>query len=376
MTALLTGTPADIIWAAGATPASQNITIPSDATAVYMFWSYYFGTDGQGLASTTLNGLAPNQTVEDSTGGGGDRPSSGSCVWYLPSTGSQSLNVVWDSAPAAGSVCTVYFVKAGNTTVFRDMRADTQTTSTAASVTLTTNIDDLVIKHNANSYGSTPALTSGFTAGTTQTNNSQQARSSYILATGATTVCAAETPSYSGIAAVAIAPATDLGYVKIGASTAAMNLAMRGSPTTPIANSAAGISIWAYISDTATGEEWTAALISNSDQQTILAESAVRTDISTAGWYQFTGGTLASYSLTNGTTVIPTIASESVASALIYYDAGSSGDGYNDVITSVNPIVEVTPPMSSDSNKYSIFIQYSPVTSVKRNNLMLMGFGR
>jgi hypothetical protein len=202
MAAVLTGTPVAVTWASGANPAGQSITIPSDATAVYMFWAYYTSADGNGLSTVTLNGANPSQTFEIPTAAT-DQTGTGVAAWYNPTTGSQTLDPAWDAAPEEGSTCIVAFVKDGDTTAWRDADADNQDASAAASVTLTTVSGDLVIKFDQR-FGTAPALSSGWTNGQTTTNNGEGARLSYISATGTTQVCASEDDNYSSVCAISI----------------------------------------------------------------------------------------------------------------------------------------------------------------------------
>lgn len=212
MAAVLTGTPVAVTWAAGANPAGQSITIPSDATAVYMFWSFYTSADGNGLASVTLAGNAPAQTFETPTAAV-DQTGTGVAAWYNPATGSQTLDPAWDAAPEEGSTCVVVFVKDGDTAAWRDADADNQDSTTACSVTLTTVSGDLVLKFDQRFSGTTPpSLSSGWTNGQTQNNNSESARLSYISATGTTQVCASEDDNYSSVCAISI-PAAATGAI-------------------------------------------------------------------------------------------------------------------------------------------------------------------
>jgi hypothetical protein len=208
MAAVLTGTPVAVAWAAGINPAGQSITIPADATAVYMFWAYAVGAAGHGLASATLNGASPSQTYEIASQATYE-PTTGVAVWYNPSTGSQTLDPAWDIAPEEGPSTIVVFVKDGDTTAWRDADAAQGNGVGAVTVTLTTVSGDLVIKfdqrYNGNTAGA-PALSSGWTNGQTQTNGVESSRASYISATGTTQVCNSENEDYSSIVAIAIGP--------------------------------------------------------------------------------------------------------------------------------------------------------------------------
>lgn len=210
MAATLTGTPTAIVWASGINPAGQSITIPSDATAVYMFWSFYHGTAGHGLAGITLNGNNPAQTFEIATGVVTDGTGTGVAAWYNPATGSRTLDPVWDAAPAEGPSCIVAYVKDGDTTAWRDVDGDQDSNVTAVTVTLTTVSDDLVLKYdqrysmNGTQGLGPPGLSAGWTSGQTIDNNSEGARLSYISATGTTQVCNSENDYYSTVVALSI----------------------------------------------------------------------------------------------------------------------------------------------------------------------------
>jgi hypothetical protein len=207
MAAVPTGTPVEITWAAGADPAGQSITIPADATAVYMFWTFFHATDGQGLLTATLNGASPNQTLEVATGTPTDASATGVAVWYNPATGSKTLDVAWDIAPSEGSTTAVIFVKDGDTAAWRDADTDHDETSNAVTVTLTTVVGDLVIKMDQR-YDATPdvfpSLSAGWTNKLTGSNVDENFRLSSISATGSTQVCNSEDEAYSTMVAVSI----------------------------------------------------------------------------------------------------------------------------------------------------------------------------
>ena len=209
MAAVLTGTPVAVVWAAGADPAGQSITIPADATAVYMFWTFYHGTAGYGLASVTLAGASPSQTFETPTAAT-DNTATGVAVWYNPPTGSQTLDPAWGAAPVEGPTTVVAFVKGGDTVAWRDADAANENGATACTVTLTTESGDLVIKYDQryDTGANVPALSAGWTNGATQDNNSEHSRLSYISATGTTQVCNSEDNAYSSVCAVSIPAAS------------------------------------------------------------------------------------------------------------------------------------------------------------------------
>jgi hypothetical protein len=205
MAATLTGTPTAINWGGLASPAPQNVTIPSDATAVYAFAGGYSDGNENTLPTFTLAGAAPNQTVNKS-GLGATLTSGGGAVWYNPPTGTQSLTISWsDGAIGNGPNCIVAYVKGGDTTSWRDADATNAPAADAVSVTLTTASGDLVLKFDQRVGSAAPALSAGWTNAQTQVNvGGDSARLSTISASGATQVCNAEDESYSLVVAVSI----------------------------------------------------------------------------------------------------------------------------------------------------------------------------
>lgn len=203
----LTGTAVAITWASGADPAGQSITVPTDATAVYMFWSYWRNNDGDGLASATLGGNAPDETHEETTDSSG-LTAAGVCAWYGPPTGSQTLDLAWDGAPDEGPTTIVVFVKGGSTSAWRDADSGHTTGSDAISVTLDSNTTDLVLKYDQrydSLDGTPPSTSSGWTSIETQDNGDEASRLSYADSPGASsTACAAEDENYSSLVAISI----------------------------------------------------------------------------------------------------------------------------------------------------------------------------
>jgi hypothetical protein len=208
MAATLNGTPTAVVWAAGINPAAQSITIPANTTAVYMFWSYWASTTGQGINTITLGGNSPSALSELSTNG--DANAVGVAAWYNPTTGAQNLDPSWDIAPAEGPSTIVVYTIGGDTTAWRDVDLSAQTDTTANSVTLTTVSGDLVIKFderyslNGSQGLGVPALSAGWASAQTQDNNGEGSRVSTISATGSTQVCDSENDYYSCLVAISI----------------------------------------------------------------------------------------------------------------------------------------------------------------------------
>ena len=227
MAAVLTGTPVSVVWNTDQNPAPQDVTIPADATAVYMFWSYYSATSGYGLLSATLNSQNPNQTSEVAGTGGG--AGCGVAVWYNPSTGAQSLDVSWDAAPGTNmQACIVAFVKDGNTTAWTDVDSQRSDTS-VATFTIDSAATSLVLLFNGQE-GTSPAAPTGWTSKKTYTPGGIDQRLSQCDAPDASATSVNGTgTNYETIVAVSIPPAAGGGpYTAAGTGS----MAPAGAPPT------------------------------------------------------------------------------------------------------------------------------------------------
>ena len=187
----------------GADPAAQNITVPTDCTAVYVFWTFWAnGTFA--LSSITLDGQAPNQSVSGSTSAGG-LTARGCAAFYNPATGTRALDLAFGTAPAEGPLCVVVFVKDGDTTAWRDADTASGLGETALSLTLDTQPGDLVLKFDEKYGTTTPSLTSGWSNVATQTiGDTESGRLSAISAADTSQVVTAEDEYYSALVAISI----------------------------------------------------------------------------------------------------------------------------------------------------------------------------
>lgn len=169
-----------------------------------------------------------------------------------------------------------------------------------------------------------------------------------------------------------------LGTTVAGASFRTLNNTCRGHLlTTPAAIGAGSYSIFAYLSDSAAGANYRAAIVSASDYTTVLASSAIRTDISTAGWYEFSGGDFASYGLSNATAYVFSIASDSATTPYLYYQApgATTARAAGSGITDIDPLT-IPVAMGADATRdYSLYLNYT-VSSTKRRRMAFMGMGR
>lgn len=202
MAAVLTGTPVAVALSSG----SASITIPSDATAVYVSWSYYNATAAKGLTSATLNGVSPSQNHNLQTAAT-DLPATGVLAWYNPATGARTLVMTFDTATTEGPTIIATFVKGGDTSAWRDVKSAHGNSSGQITVTVTTVSGDLVIKHDQrNDAATTPPSTSvGWTASGGISNvNQEHAQVEYISATTTTQVANSEDENYSTLVAWSI----------------------------------------------------------------------------------------------------------------------------------------------------------------------------
>lgn len=192
-----------------ANPVAQDITIPAGCTAVYMFWTFWNANSNNGLASLTLEGLAPDQTIE--TGTNGNAAATGVAAFYNPTTGpGRTIDVSWDTATTEGPVFNVVFVTGGDTSGWRDAGTAAATSTLPVSVALTAEVDDLIIKSDQRFDATTlpPGLTPGWTSVNTGGQNKEWFRTSYLVATAPSPAVESEDEEYSTLAAVSIRKAS------------------------------------------------------------------------------------------------------------------------------------------------------------------------
>ena len=194
-----------------ASPATQDITIPADCTAVYMFWSYWRDATGYGLSTVTLETVAPDENFDEKLGAD-YLTATGVCVWYNPGTGSgQTVDISWDGAPSEGPTCLFVYVKGGNLTAARDIDSSAGQSTNDITVTIDSNATDLVLKYDERWHADTPpSLSGGWTNIATGGNNSEQFRCSSCNSPGAaTTICNCEDEAYSSIVGISIPVASE-----------------------------------------------------------------------------------------------------------------------------------------------------------------------
>lgn len=195
----------EIIWASGATPAAQNITVPAACNAVLMLWAYNPGAVGHGLLAATLNGNAPSQTPRETASNTPDFPATGAAIWFNPTTGTPiALDVDWDASPLEGAITGVVFIENANTGGWRDADSTHTNNTTQQTITLDTASGDLVIVLDQRYDGTAPANEAGYTSVLTLSNALEGGRIRSIVATGATQSASTQDTSYSTIVAVSI----------------------------------------------------------------------------------------------------------------------------------------------------------------------------
>lgn len=191
-----------ITWASGINPAAQNISIPSDATAVYLLWTYY-GNGTANISSVTLNSNNPSESL--GINGDSNRTSGGVAAWYNPATGTQSLDIEWTHSPGAGPTSIVVYVKGGNTTAWRDVDSASNTGNGAVSFNLTTVSGDIVLRSEGFQYTvEPPANEAGWTSVNTQINNVLGNRVAQIIATGTSQAVTAQSDFYTVLVGLSI----------------------------------------------------------------------------------------------------------------------------------------------------------------------------
>ncbi len=189
--------------------------------------------------------------------------------------------------------------------------------------------------------------------------------------------------AFAAVAAPAAAQ-VQLGRTSIGSTPRSTNPNCTGLRVTTPSDPATGFSLFAYIEDTVgAGDNWRAALIQDADKTTVLAASTVRTDVSTAGWYEFNGGDFSTYNPASAETVVIVVCSDSAAGAGTYQDGTTAlGTGYTmgSNPTSVSPTLVLGSALLSDAARdYSIYLQYTVAGGgggATSGNLVTLGVGQ
>jgi hypothetical protein len=163
----------------------------------------------------------------------------------------------------------------------------------------------------------------------------------------------------------------------ISASTPAnsrnLNLNCKGVALGSFPENGDAISISAWLSGTS-GQPYRAFIIDAADGTTVLAQSDIRTDITSAADYELGGGTLAGYDLTATSLYIICVGTTENSVALAYYESGTEtydGQSTSSGLTSIDPFDGA---MTADSGRdYAIYLTYTAAgggaTIVNRESL-------
>ena len=189
------------------TSESDTVTIDADADAAIFVWGGFNGSASNNAPTATLNSASPDESFSYDKSSSTDANDCYIAVWYNPPSGSQTLAYTLSGALTYGPSASLIQLSGVDTNGWRDADADSNASAgggDAVSVTLTTETDDFVLKHDFSDLpgAGNPSLSSGWTdtAGL-QSNDTFQARTSYITATGSTQVCDSEDESFAGIVA-------------------------------------------------------------------------------------------------------------------------------------------------------------------------------
>jgi hypothetical protein len=192
-----------ITWASGSTPAAQDVTVAVGSNCAVMFWTYYMNAAGNGLASVTLGGVAPDFVVEIPTLTP-DYIATGMAVWFDPPTNTPlSCVVAWDGTPTEGPTTIFQFLADVDTALVPEAGVNQINGGTQVGVTLDTEVDDLMLAYDQKYLSPVPALESGYTNLGTVINGVEYARLRYLYADGATESANTQDTNYSSIAAIA-----------------------------------------------------------------------------------------------------------------------------------------------------------------------------
>lgn len=174
-----------------------------------------------------------------------------------------------------------------------------------------------------------------------------------------------------------------------GSTTRSINGTCKGLTVTTASNPATGFVIKARVEDASTGDNFRAALVDATDNNTVLAQSAIVTTVGAVGEYTFSGGDFATYDPGNGDTFHIVVCSDSAAGANAYQSNG--GTAFNGVASSntvtVSPNLVIAPAtMALDTagvgdRRYVIYMEYTEEgggggVTTTIGNLTTTGVGR
>lgn len=185
---------------AGTLTPLLSVTVPSGTTGVYVLciaWNNIIT-----ITTATLNGAASINSFSVSAGGGAYAALAREFV--SPSTGAQTLAIVFNETPNEGIVAVIY-TQGTVVTGWRDVDGFGDTGPTSA--TLTTVSTDLVLALDSQASGTAPANESGYTSIATQTSGSTSSRARSIIASGVTTTVTCQGGGGVGLVCLSVADA-------------------------------------------------------------------------------------------------------------------------------------------------------------------------
>jgi hypothetical protein len=130
--------------------------------------------------------------------------------------------------------------------------------------------------------------------------------------------------------------------------------------TAPATLTAGSYSVWGYVEAGAVGAPFAAIIVSTSDNSTVLSQSAVRTDISTAGWYEFSGGDFDTFEPQNATSYHWLVACDSGTTPVIYYGTPGLTSGRSGGLGSWGPITLASTANADAGRDYAVYVEYTP----------------
>lgn len=194
-------------------PSAVNITVPPGTKLMYLSWTYWRDASEYGLASATINSIAPDQTFE--VAGNQTRTATGVAEWRNPPTGENlPLVIQWDNSVGEGPTCIVSFWDQVATTGWRSRDGANAVVDVEVSFNIETQPGDIVVKHDQHFGTTTPSLTTGYSSAVIHANrNNESARLSFTVASGSTTTVTSEDPNYSSLVAWALIPDSSITIV-------------------------------------------------------------------------------------------------------------------------------------------------------------------
>jgi hypothetical protein len=160
-----------------------------------------------------------------------------------------------------------------------------------------------------------------------------------------------------------VARAVDIGYQSPSGDDNEHLLVMRCNEVTMTEDAEAGVTVtWRIADDANTAGDQVKSGIFDATGATLLAESTVRTDITTQGEYTFSGGGFTTFDPANATTYLLCILA-SDASVYVVFDNVASPSGLwvqDDNFSTFSPLAFTGTPTANDAKSAIGFMTYTP----------------